>query len=67
MLKLEIYKFLLMAIYCFSITHIIDIIHFIFLKYIIKDKHIQNVDFKFLNGWWHFYFTNKYKKNREGS
>lgn len=37
-----------------------DIITYLFLKYIKKDKAIDGV--KYSISWWHYYFTNKYKE-----
>lgn len=36
----------------------LDLSHFIFLKYIKKDKDIQHIDYNM--NWWHHYFMRKY-------
>lgn len=36
-----------------------DIVTYLFLKYIKKDKAIFDV--KYGLNWWHYYFTNKYR------
>ena len=36
-----------------------DIVTYLFLKYIKKDKAIDGV--KYGLNWWHYYFTNKYR------
>ena len=51
---------ILSILFCLLVNLLIDYLHFCYLKYLKKDIFIQNVKFGF--NWWHYYFTNKYKK-----
>jgi len=49
-------RFLFFVLICFLFAELLDIILFIFLKYIIKNKNMQGVNFKLLGFWIDDYF-----------
>lgn len=53
-------RFLLFILICFLFVELLDIVLFISLKYITKDKNMQGVKFKLLGLWIDDYF--KYRE-----